>query len=281
MSLLYPSWKYHKGLTLIELMIALVISVGLVLAITKVFIQSKKTYQVQHALSDVTSNASYANYVVEKLVRVTGYRKLPTNSPYADYEDLFPCGIIGGTNHDDIALCKAYEAGDNGTNGLANDTMLIYFQADTDLKQCDNTALPANAIANGHILFYQLTVLNNELRCLTYDVTDSAPIGSQVTLLDNVVSFQVLYGLGNDDKQIERYVPISFPSLATSEDRNQIMSIRVGLLLQSSQKNIKRYSDPPESIDILDTMRTYPSEDRMYVLINNTIQMRNNFNSVE
>ncbi len=281
MSLLHPAWKNHQGLTLIELMIALVISVGLVLAVTKIFIQAKKTYQVQHALSDVTSNASYANYVLEKLVRVTGYRKLPTDSPYAEYEDLFPCGIIGGTNHDAIPLCKDYEAGDNGTNGLANDTMLIYFQADTDLKQCDNTALPADAIANGHIIFYQLTVLNNKLRCLTYDVTDSAPIGSEVTLLDNVVSFQVLYGLGNNEKQTERYVPISFPSLASPESRNQIMSVRIGLLLQSSQKNIKRYSEPPESIDILDTARTYPSENRMYVLINNTIKMRNNFNSAE
>ncbi len=281
MSLSHRAWKHHQGLTLIELMIALVISVGLVLAVTKVFIQSKKTYQVQHALSDVTSNASYANYVLEKLVRVTGYRKLPVEGPYAEYEDVFPCGIVGGTNHDNLPLCQSYEAGDNGINGLANDTMLIYFQADTDLKQCDNTALPADAIANGHIIFYQLTVLNNQLRCLTYDVTDSAPIGTETTLLDNVVSFQVLYGLGNDEKQTERYVPISFPSLTTAESRNQIMSIRIGLLLQSSQKNIKRYSDPPDSIDILDTTRTYPSEDRMYVLINNTIQIRNNFNSVE
>jgi type IV pilus assembly protein PilW len=275
------TWKMIHGLTLIELMIALIISVSLVLAVTKIFIHAKKTYQVQLALSDVTSNSSYANYVLEKIVRVTGYRKAPTDNVYTEFNDLFPCGIIGGTDHDTLPLCKNYVASDNEANGLANDTLLVYFQADSALTQCDNTELPSDAIKNGNIILYRLTVIDNKLRCLTYNVTTSSAIGSEIILIDNVLSFQVLYGLGNTDKAIERYVPISFPSLSTPESRNQIMSIRIGLLLQSSQKNIKRQSDPPETVDILDTKRNYPSEDRVYLLINNTIQIRNNFNTME
>lgn len=281
MSLLHFTWKKNQGLTLIELMIALIISVSLILAVTKVFIQSKKTYQVQHALSDVTSNASYANYVLERLVRVTGYRKMPTSGQYAEFDDLFPCGIVGGTDHDALPLCKGYIASDNGTNSLTNDTLLIYFQADSGSKQCNNIDLPATAIANGDIILYRLHFNDKKLFCSTYNVTTSSEISSAIPLIDHVVSFQVLYGLGNTNKETERYVPISFPSLATPESRNQIMSIRISLLLESAQKNIKRQSAIPETIDILDTTRAYPSEDRMYVLINNTIQIRNNFNILE
>lgn len=271
-----------KGLTLIELMVALVISAGLTLAVTKVFVQSKHLYHTQQAVSNVSSTASYANFVLERFLRVAGYRKFPESNPYqdpfSDFNSLFTCGVVGGTDHSAIADCQAYEAKDNGTIAVANDTLVVYFQADNGFTQCDNTALPATAITNGELMLHRLSTTGTDLVCQTYNVTTQSEIGNEVTLLNNVVSFQVLYGIGDDNEQTERYVPISFPALSTPNERNKVLSIRVGLLLQSSQNNVQRQAAAPDNIQILDTLRVYPTENRYYVVTTNTTQVRNNDN---
>jgi type IV pilus assembly protein PilW len=64
--------KQH-GLTLVEIMIAITISVVLLAGVGKIFVSSKHTYRVQDALSRVQENGRFAADFLTRSIRMAGY----------------------------------------------------------------------------------------------------------------------------------------------------------------------------------------------------------------
>ena len=65
--------KYQKGLSLIELMIALVIGLLLVAATVQMFVGSRVTYSMQNELAKVQENARFAMNFISRDLRMAGY----------------------------------------------------------------------------------------------------------------------------------------------------------------------------------------------------------------
>ena len=71
MSLL--SIRYSKGLSLVELMVALVLSLVIGVAVMQVFLASKTTYRMQDAMSRLQENGRFAVNQLASEIRMAGY----------------------------------------------------------------------------------------------------------------------------------------------------------------------------------------------------------------
>ncbi len=70
---IFFSYTKESGFTLIELMIAMTISLFLMAGIIEVFIGSKQTYRVQNSISEIQASARFALHTLGKEVRMAGY----------------------------------------------------------------------------------------------------------------------------------------------------------------------------------------------------------------
>ncbi len=69
---------YQAGLSLIEIMIALLIGAFLIGGVLQIFIGSKQTYRMQQALSRLQENGRFAMDFLAKDIRMAGYRECLT-----------------------------------------------------------------------------------------------------------------------------------------------------------------------------------------------------------
>ncbi len=69
----FPAHRFQNGLTLIELMIAMVLGVFLMAGILKIFSSSKQAYKLQENLSRLQENGRFAMDFITKDVRMAGY----------------------------------------------------------------------------------------------------------------------------------------------------------------------------------------------------------------
>lgn len=67
------TWHRQQGLSIVELMVALVISLMLLAGVVQIFTSSKSTYRTQEALSRVQENARFAIDFVNRRARLAGY----------------------------------------------------------------------------------------------------------------------------------------------------------------------------------------------------------------
>ncbi len=65
--------KYQKGLTLVELMIAMVLSLVLVAGVTQIYISTKQTYRLTEAQSRIQENGRFALYVLSRDIRMADF----------------------------------------------------------------------------------------------------------------------------------------------------------------------------------------------------------------
>ena len=67
------SMKKQRGLSLIELMVAMTISAILLLGVSMIFVSNKKTYQTQDALSEVQEAGRFALMFLSEPIQMAGY----------------------------------------------------------------------------------------------------------------------------------------------------------------------------------------------------------------
>jgi type IV pilus assembly protein PilW len=71
--MLFQTHKQQKGLTLIELMIALVLGLILVAGVIQIFVANKQTYRITDAHSRLQDNARFALEILSRDIRSAGY----------------------------------------------------------------------------------------------------------------------------------------------------------------------------------------------------------------
>lgn len=82
----FPSTRYQHGLTLVEILVALVISMFLVTGVIQLFVGSKQTYRFHDALSRLQENGRLALDTMAADIRMAGFPNNPANA------------VIGGVN---------------------------------------------------------------------------------------------------------------------------------------------------------------------------------------
>ncbi len=215
--------KRQQGLTLIELMIAIVIGIFISLMVVQYLVTSSRMFKRQGVDTNIEQNASFAVSYLSKYIRQAGSRDgHGTEVPFfiGDCKDLSPC-----TSEAD---------GDAGTDA-SSDRVAVQMFVGSGGKDC------AGNDANGQIanVFYidredpSSTV--NSLFCRGYDVASDAWLGTQgIALIDGVEQMQVVYGVADTNEQIYSYMSADrIPSVngSAAQGWDQVRAVKVALLV--------------------------------------------------
>lgn len=183
----------QKGFTIVEIMVALLLGSLVILAMTQLLITNGEGQRLQQGMTDAQEQGRFALDFIVNDARRAAYTK-----------DINPVvGYITGTD-----------------GGSGNDSLTIRYDSsgsaasDSDRLNCLGvaTALEGDEITNVY------DVVDGDLRCSSG--------GSTQTLIGNVESFQVLYGVDtNADDVADQYVKGNAVGL------NKIITIRVGVLV--------------------------------------------------
>lgn len=210
----------NHGFSLIEVLIALVLSMILLAGVLQIFLNSKNIYNLGTGFSQLQENGRFTSEYLPRTIRFAGYRSPPISGNFQTMSTIFPstAPYISGTNN-------------TGTNG--SDTLTIRYQGsgngsgtpDGTIRDCLNRPIDANTIA---ISTFSITA-NNELQCQAQNA-NASPSNSTQILINGVENFHVLYGEDlNNDNSADRYVPANFAGL----NYNRVVSVRLSLLLKS------------------------------------------------
>jgi type IV pilus assembly protein PilW len=131
----------NRGFSLVELMVALVITLILLAGIGQIFLSSKKSFTIQDSLGRMQENGRYAMETVAQDIRRAGF--YGGNADITKIDDYTPGGVSNGNK----------VAAEDGTCADANwARMLDYRIFGKDDNRTGYTCLPADAVHKGDIL---------------------------------------------------------------------------------------------------------------------------------
>jgi type IV pilus assembly protein PilW len=184
----------QSGLSLVEMMVAMVLGLLILLAVSSIYIGSRQTFRLQDDNARLQETGRYALEVMGRSIRQAGFWNMPI-SPVATATGF------GGT-----AI-----TGVNGA-GSASDTVTVQYDGLTGDRDCEGNALGANAVVQDA---YRLN--NNELQC---DGNADGTVDHQA-LVSDIEDVQILYGIDTTaDQSADQYV-------ATPANWAQVVSARV------------------------------------------------------
>jgi len=203
-----PDRIRQRGLSLIELMVAMTLGLLVAGAMVLLFANSKETYILNENLARLQENGRFAMHLISRDLRWADYRGcpvIPAEAERSGFESIFwqsrlPDAITGENN-----------------SGLNNsDTVTIVFQPNA----CNSDDLGATQtwvynIAQGAAGRPSLFRSENG--------------GNPVELVEDVANLQILYGEDTNNDDIPNYY-VDFGSIT---DRARIVSVRLTLTAQA------------------------------------------------
>jgi len=201
------------GFSLVELLVAMGIGLFLVLVISLLFVNSKRTYLAQDANSRIQETARFAHELLSRQARMAGYREIRFD-PIGP--NLF--APVSGTTFAGTPIA--------GTEGASNapDTMTFSFDSTVDCL--------GQAAASPVVNLFRINA-SRQLECLGNGGANAG------VLLDGVEDMQVLYG---------QPVGGSFAYLpANSSTMANVTGVRVCLMLRTLADASRRATDVGQS----------------------------------
>ncbi|NEX17167.1 MAG: hypothetical protein C1943_11175 [Halochromatium sp.] len=240
----------QRGFTLVEVMIALTIGLFLSGGILALFITSKQSYHVSEAMSEVQERGRFAIEFLARDLRQAGFREFDqaTNVQTTLTEPI----IIGW----------------EGANVDPSTESLASYTAQTDVFRIRYRWFDSdtNAFTDRQVLYY---IAPSSVPGLRRKIDTS----NAQELMEGVYDMQISYGLDTDgDDQLDSYALASAVA-----DWNQVVTVRVNLLLRSSENN---QAEAPMALPFLlnDGTTTFIAStgDRgIYQMFSTTIALRN------
>lgn len=248
----------QRGMSLIEIMVALTISLALLAGFVQIFISSKKTYQVQNNVGRLQENGRFALDILTRNLRQAGY---------ADFSaDVHKSSeFVGAPSSAADVICilsgrTRFICGANGS-GTGSDWFQVSFETD---KDCLGNTLPSAAKG---VTVNRFTIdSDGNLTCLGNGNASSQP------MVEGVQEMRIRYGInsgGKIDQVATRYVPAP---AAGSSDWDKVVSVRLCLLIRSLEDN--QVDKPLDYQDCGDAKIT-PSDRRMRRRFTVTTNTRN------
>jgi len=250
--------RNQKGISLIEIMISLVVGLMLTAGVIQIYAANKQTYRVADATARIQENARFALELLGRHIRMAGYRQDVTQST----TDAFPV-LTGGTLNTAFSTAGQIISGMNGA--IDNITIRYLGNDDGTIKTCSGSNASSNQIINERF-FISGTTLKCGPEIFQQDGTQIVGYNAQ-PLLEGVENIQITYGIDNNgDGTADRY------DLSTGvTDWNQVVSVRISLLLQSAEDNI---TTAPQSYTFNNATVT-PADRRLRRVFTTTVGLRN------
>lgn len=166
----------HAGFTLVEMLVALVVSLLMMAAVVEIFLQSKTSYKLQEGIARAQENGRIALFIVEQHLRRAGYPMdaLPQVNGFA--KDKVSAAVFSNT---------PIEAG-------STDILVLQYQAPAGgIVDC-----AGRQVAENEYLAMRFFISEENLRCETADTGSGTKVGQ--TLLEGVSGMDLTYGEDTD-----------------------------------------------------------------------------------
>lgn len=251
----YRDRQSQRGLSLIELMVAMVIGCFLILGVTEIFISNQKSYLFQQGQSGNQENGRFASSILTQELTKAGYRSNPTKvfPAGSGLGCTFPAGtsVIAASNS---SLCIRYQAANRSD---------VTCQG-TALSSADQTSIAAPYAQSNPVVIEKIAFdsTTNSITCTSGTTTQQ--------LVTGVAGLRFDYGSGAGDLKIV--------STYSTTPTAVIGAVRYAVLMQS-----------PGTASIRDTTTSSPTladwnsrygttiadTNQIFQLIQGTVMIRN------
>lgn len=278
------SMPKQKGFSLVELMITLTLGLLISGAIIQVLVSSSVTNKLNQAVAQVQESGRFImGRLSSELYEVGRYDLVSAKID----DSVDPVAEAAFVENNPIALPGDFIlnitlGATQAVNG-GNDTLTVSMLAP---KDCTGNT---HGYASGdefHVVNHYF-VSGNTLKCMGFDGRVLRGLKSQViapvtiTLLDNVESFQLQYGITDSvDQSLGQAITYRTANeLALFRaQKQQVVSIRWALLLKSYQNEVQQTVAP--RFALLNEASTTMSTDHYYQVFTKTLALRNMKNFV-
>ncbi|MGH8435975.1 MAG: PilW family protein [Pseudomonas sp.] len=261
--------RRQSGLSIVELLVALLLSMILITGVLQVFLSSRQTYTTTESLARTQENGRFALEFIAQSARQAGYLEpylLTTKPrPVAESNCNWP------TSAD--AHCS--------TNGAASDRVTFLMQPPLIKDDPSSTGkrrdCAGNEIAENTVIAntFHIAAANADnpypsLACTTFKV-DTPDTYQTVRLVDGVENLQLLYGISTsgDPLSVNQYV---------SADRvgnwSEVSAIRIAVLANSMNR-VAAGDETPRNFVLLDSRVNAPDDGVARQVFSSTIRFHN------
>lgn len=278
----------QAGLSLVELMVALAISSFLILGVTQIYIDNKRSYLFQQNQSESIEGSRYILLVLQQELTKAGYRRRPDEQP----EAAFPAapGLAG---------CGSFSAGET-IKRTAQDSVCIRYQPRDHLERncLGDTPATASLLEVGPYTSAQEIIIERlwfekesnslmgSLKCTRVHTNLAGASLSDRTsstgdLVAGLVDLRFEFGVGSssDDRSISRYTDGS--------TGDPILAVRYTALMRSSNANQREAIDTDTALKKWQDLTGLESSDaklqalktddtgQLYHISQSTVMLRN------
>jgi len=224
----------QHGLSMIELLVALAISSLLILGITQIYIDNKRSYLFQQSQALNLDSARFADYMLSDLLGKAGYQRshlqtlegFPAASTLSSVCEAFAAGhAITKLKNGAQGLCLRYQPAVNNEVTCAGNAL--------SLSEADRLAF--KPLGDGEIAYIAIRFNpdNTNLENGTISCIDKE---GPTELISGVADFHIEFGVGNSgaDKTLVSSSPWKAPS-AWSDSQGPVRAVRYSVLLASAR----------------------------------------------
>lgn len=255
--------RSQAGLTLVELMVALVLGLLLSLAAIQLLLTNQRTFSVQDAVTSVNQDGQMVLRYIAADVRNAGRG--------SQIEGFVQPVVLNLSANNAEGEAVSFQSTDGGSGG--NDTLVVSYLATSACQGADLTA--GGATPEGEIIVNSYSVIDGSLWCSSLRQVGSsfqALSPEAVELISGVESFQVLYGVdGNLNNEIGATKYVKASALAAADS---VVAIRLGLLLRTNDTSLPVPAGS-QTLTVLDQSVTTPSDRSVRRVFTTTAQVRN------
>ncbi|MGH8770865.1 MAG: PilW family protein [Burkholderiales bacterium] len=207
---------YQRGLSLVELMVAIVIGLLLTAIVSQLFLGSKQTYRTQDSSARLQENARYALGLLTREIRMARYHVSDPNTQFATLLPVEGQNDTGFGASDEITV--RYFGRDNSAGAAADGT--VFDCLGTAAKRTTDLVVDRFYIA-------QDAANNNEPTLYCDNGAGGQP------LVAGIESMHILFGEDTDaDGTPNRFRPAQIVNM------NNVLSVRLSLLLRTNTQSV-------------------------------------------
>ncbi|MGJ8681983.1 PilW family protein [Paraglaciecola sp.] len=279
--------KKQQGFTLIELMISLTLGLILSASIIQVMISNNATERVNRALASAQENGRFIISRLRGELLMTGRYDQMSPNLNTNVDTVVEAAFVLNTPvplPGDFASAAAKGAIEGGTG--ASDTLMVSMLATQDCR-----GLRFGYAANEEFFVVNEYFLDgSSLKCRGFDGRvlqgQKVAVGNDsdkaYTILDDVNSFQVQYGITDDfantDNSARPVQYVTADALAAAKVAGaEVVAIRVAVLVKADSDIV---ISPTPSFKLLNEAPITPSDKRLFKQFETTIILRNSKNKI-
>lgn len=236
-------YKQH-GMSIIEMLVALLLSSFLILGITQVYLDNRENTLFQQSQGNNIENARFSILLLEQTLAKTGYRRRP-DTPM---ESAFP-------KVDNDPRCGELKSGQVVKRLSATSFCVRYQPAFPSAQNCDgsNPVVPGKPYEEADPITELFDLRNGELTC------NGQAIANGITAID------FLYGVNdNAEKQIDEY-------RTNPEENHHIRAVQFAIMAASATEIGKTAGSHVYE----HWFGNEPTDKRLYTMLSSTTSMRN------